>query len=137
MEKKKLLSYVQAQCTKDLMKEAKSSKIRIMTAEHCNAAFVHSLPGSIAAEMSDWASLTLFMASSISLFDASAFRLAFRFKPAARGFSLNKGALISQLIQNITNIQTQCCFTPQFAQELLYPDLLWIGHELQQLICSL
>lgn len=45
-------------------------------------------PGSMAAEMSDWASLTLFMASSISLFDASAFRLALRFKPAAKGFSL-------------------------------------------------
>lgn len=44
-------------------------------------------PGSIAAEMSDWASLTLFMASSISLLDASAFRLALRFKPAANGFS--------------------------------------------------
>lgn len=57
--------------------------------------FVHSLPGSIAAEMSDWASLTLFMASSISLLDASAFRLALIFKPAAKGFSLNKRILIS------------------------------------------
>jgi len=44
-------------------------------------------PGSIAAEMSDWASRTLFMASSISLLDESAFRPGFRFKPAAKGFS--------------------------------------------------
>jgi len=41
----------------------------------------------MAAEMSDWASRTLFMASSISLLEASAFRLALRFKPAAKGFS--------------------------------------------------
>lgn len=59
-----------------------------------SAAFVHLLPGSIAAEMSDWASLTLFMASSISLLDASALRLALRFKPAAKGFSLNKDTLM-------------------------------------------
>lgn len=44
-------------------------------------------PGSMAAEMSDWASLTLFMASSISLLDVSALRLALRFNPAAKGFS--------------------------------------------------
>ena len=76
----------------------KTQENKNYAAEHCNAAFMHSLPGSIAAEMSDWASLTLFMASSISLFDASAFRLALRFKPAAKGFSLNKGILISRLI---------------------------------------
>lgn len=48
----------------------------------------HSLPGSIAAEISDCASLTLFMASSISLLEASAFSPGVRFSPAARGFSL-------------------------------------------------
>lgn len=44
----------------------------------------------MAAEMSDCVSLTLLMASSISLLDASAFRLALRFKPAASGFSLDE-----------------------------------------------
>lgn len=50
-----------------------------------------SPPVSMAAEMSDCVSLTLLMASSISLLDASAFRLALRFKPAANGFSLKTG----------------------------------------------
>lgn len=54
-----------------------------------------SPPGSIAAEMSDCVSLTLLMASSISLLDASAFRLALRFRPAASGFSLNRETEIS------------------------------------------
>lgn len=52
----------------------------------------------MAADMSDWASLTLFMASSISLLEASAFRLALRFKPAAKGFSLKERILVSWLI---------------------------------------
>lgn len=51
-----------------------------------------SPPVSIAAEMSDCVSLTLLMASSISLLDASALRLALKFKPAANGFSLKRGA---------------------------------------------
>lgn len=51
---------------------------------------IHPLPGSIAAEIRDWASRTLFMASSISLLAESTFKLAPRFKPAASGFSLKK-----------------------------------------------
>ncbi len=72
---------------------------------------MHLLPGSIAAEMSDWASLTLFMASSISLLEASAFRLALRFKPAAKGFSLNKGIISYHIPTDKPNYYV---FTPQF-----------------------
>lgn len=54
-----------------------------------------SPPGSMAAEISDCVSRTLLMASSISLVDASAFRLALRFRPAASGFSLNKEIYMS------------------------------------------
>lgn len=53
----------------------------------------HSLPGSIAAEIRDWASRTLFMASSISLFDASAFSPGLKFNPAAR-FNLQMASII-------------------------------------------
>lgn len=54
----------------------------------------HSLPGSMAAEMSDWASRTLFMASSISLLEASAFSPGFKFSPAASGFNLQVPSII-------------------------------------------
>lgn len=54
----------------------------------------HSLPGSMAAEMSDWASRTLFMASSISLLEASAFSPGFKFSPAANGFNLQVPSII-------------------------------------------
>ena len=49
----------------------------------------HLLPGSMAAEMRDWASLTRFIASSISLLAASAFMLAFIFMLTAMGLSLD------------------------------------------------
>lgn len=52
--------------------------------------FLYSLPGSMAAEMRDWASLTLFMASSISLLDASLLSPGVRLSPAASGFSLKE-----------------------------------------------
>lgn len=55
---------------------------------------LYILPGSMAAEMRDWASLTLFMASSISLLELSALRLALRFNPAAKGFSLNNNTFV-------------------------------------------
>lgn len=45
------------------------------------------LPGSIAAEISDCASRTLFIASSISLLEVSDFRLG-ETRPAATWFSL-------------------------------------------------
>lgn len=48
----------------------------------------------MAAEMSDWASLTLFMASSISLLDASVFSPGFKFSPAANGFNLQVPSII-------------------------------------------
>jgi len=54
----------------------------------------NSLPGSMAAEMSDWASRTLFMASSISLLDASFFIPGFKFSPAANGLSLQIPSII-------------------------------------------
>lgn len=59
----------------------------------------YSLPGSMAAEMSDWASLTLFMASSISLLEESAFRPGFMFMfmfiPTPMWFILKKRTLFS------------------------------------------
>lgn len=54
----------------------------------------HSLPGSMAAEMRDWASRTLFMASSISLLEASVFSPGFKFSPAANGFNLQIPSII-------------------------------------------
>jgi len=87
------------------------------------------LPGSMAAEMSDCASRTLFMASSISLFEASAFRLALRFKPAANGFSLNESREL--LVGN--NHPHAHFFTFQAERSFLFTsldDLLWIRHEL-------
>lgn len=56
-----------------------------------------SLPGSIAAEMRDWASRTLFMASSISLLEASVFSPGLRFSPAAKGFNLQQSSSVQTL----------------------------------------
>lgn len=60
----------------------------------------NSLPGSMAADISDCASLTRFMASSISLFAASAFSPGFRFSPAAIGFSLGSSGRHILLVDN-------------------------------------
>lgn len=54
----------------------------------------HSLPGSMAAEMRDCASRTLFMASSISLLEASFFIPGFMPSPAANGFILKMPSMI-------------------------------------------
>lgn len=48
----------------------------------------------MAAEMRDWASRTLFMASSISLLEASVFSPGLRFRPAANGFNLQESSRI-------------------------------------------
>lgn len=103
-----------------------------MTGEPCSTASVHLLPGSIAAEMSDWASLTLFMASSISLLEASAFRLALRFKPAAKGFSLKKkkkkkSYQLAHPNYKHTNTSSVLLKFKTALFNLLY-DLLWVCH---------
>lgn len=51
------------------------------------------LPGSIAAEMSDCASRTLFIASSISLLEVSDFRLG-ETRPAATWFNLEQAIML-------------------------------------------
>lgn len=62
------------------------------TTQLCVLGTMYSLPGSIAAEMSDCASRTLFMASSISLLEASDFRPML----AAIGFILQDDRFLSQ-----------------------------------------
>lgn len=53
------------------------------------------LPGSMAADISDWASRTLFIASSISLLEASAFMPDVKLSPIAKGFNFGSIDCIS------------------------------------------
>ena len=68
----------------------------------------NSLPGSMAADMRDWASLTLFMASSISLLEASVFIPELRFSPAAIGFNLQSTRRQFVTMSEVTRKSTVC-----------------------------